>query len=34
MPGVQMGAASIDDVLDYAHDETLGQHLIDCKRRT
>ena len=30
--GIKMGAASIDDVLDYAHDETLRQHLIDCKR--
>ena len=29
--GIKMGVASIDDVLDYVHDETLGKCLADCK---
>lgn len=29
--GIKMGVASIDDVLDYVHDETLKKYLADCK---
>ncbi len=29
--GIKMGVASIDDVLDYVHDETLRKCLTDCK---
>ena len=29
--GVTMGIASIDDVLDYVHEETLKTRLTDCK---
>ena len=29
--GIKMGVASIDDVLDYVHDETLRNCLADCK---
>lgn len=29
--GIKMGVASIDDVLDYVHDETLRKYLTDCK---
>ncbi len=29
--GIKMGVASIDDVLDYVHDETLRKCLADCK---
>ena len=29
--GIKMGVASIDKVLDYVHDETLGKCLADCK---
>lgn len=29
--GIKMGAASIDDVLDYVHDGTLRKYLADCK---
>ena len=29
--GIKMGVASIDDVLDYVHDETLGKCLAGCK---
>lgn len=29
--GIKMGVASIDEVLDYVHDETLGKYLADCK---
>lgn len=29
--GIKMGVASIDDVLDYVHNETLRKHLTDCK---
>lgn len=29
--GIKMGVASIDDVLDYVHDETLQKYLADCK---
>lgn len=29
--GIKMGVASIDDVLDYVHDEKLKKYLIDCK---
>ncbi len=29
--GIKMGTASIDEVLDYVHDETLGKCLSDCK---
>ncbi len=29
--GVKMGVSAIDDVLNYVHDETLKQYLIDCK---
>ena len=31
--GIKMGVASIDDVLDYVHDETLGKCLADCKHQ-
>lgn len=30
--GIKMGVASIDDVLDYVHDEVLRKYLTDCKR--
>lgn len=29
--GIKMGVASIDEVLDYVHDETLGKYLVECK---
>lgn len=29
--GIKMGVASIDDVLDYVHDEKLRKALTDCK---
>ena len=29
--GIKMGVASIDEVLDYVHDETFGKYLSDCK---
>ena len=29
--GIKMGVASIDDVLDYVHDETFRKHLTECK---
>jgi len=29
--GIKMGVASIDDVLDYVHDETLRKYLANCK---
>ncbi len=29
--GIKMGIASIDEVLDYVHDKTLGKYLADCK---
>lgn len=29
--GIKMGVASIDEVLDYVHDETLRKYLTDCK---
>ena len=29
--GIKMGVASIDEVLDYVHDETLHKCLADCK---
>lgn len=29
--GIKMGVASIDQVLDYVHNETLGRYLADCK---
>lgn len=29
--GIKMGVASIDDVLDYVHDEELRKCLVDCK---
>ncbi len=29
--GIKMAVASIDDVLDYVHDETLRKYLADCK---
>lgn len=29
--GIKMGVASIDEVLDYVHDKTLGKYLADCK---
>ncbi|MCI8454725.1 MAG: hypothetical protein HFE84_08950 [Lachnospiraceae bacterium] len=29
--GIKMGTASIDDVLDYVHDETFRKYLVDCK---
>ena len=29
--GIKMGVASIDEVLDYVHDETFGKYLADCK---
>ena len=29
--GIKMGVTSIDEVLDYVHDETLGKYLVDCK---
>lgn len=29
--GIKMGIASIDEVLDYVHDKTLGRYLADCK---
>lgn len=29
--GIKMGVASIDDVLDYVHDETFRKYLTDCK---
>lgn len=30
--GIKMGVASIDDVLEYVHDEVLREYLTDCKR--
>lgn len=30
--GIKMGVASIDDVLDYVHNEDLRKHLTDCKK--
>lgn len=29
--GIKMGVASLDEVLDYVHDETLGKCLADCR---
>lgn len=29
--GIKMGIASIDDVLDYAHDDTFRKDLADCR---
>lgn len=29
--GIKMGVASIDEVLDYVHNETLRKYLVDCK---
>ena len=29
--GIKMGVASIDDVLDYVHDDTFRNCLVDCK---
>lgn len=29
--GIKMGVASIDDVLEYVHDDTLRKYLSDCK---
>lgn len=29
--GIKMGVASIEDVLDYVHDETFRKYLKDCK---
>ena len=29
--GIKMGVASIDEVLDYVHDETFAKYLADCK---
>ncbi len=29
--GIKMGVASIDEVLDYVHDETFRKYLTDCK---
>lgn len=29
--GIKMGVASIDEVLDYVHDEKLKKYLTDCK---
>ncbi len=29
--GIKMGVASIDEVLDYVHSETLRKYLTDCK---
>lgn len=29
--GIKMGIASIDEVLDYVHDKTLGRYFADCK---
>lgn len=31
--GIKMGVASIDEVLDYVHDEALGKCLVDCKNK-
>lgn len=31
--GIKMGVSSIDDVLDYVHDEQLKKTLTDCKRK-
>lgn len=31
--GIKMGAASIDDVLDYVHDKTFRKCLTDCKNK-
>lgn len=31
--GIRMGVTSIEDVLDYVHDETLGECLEDCKKK-
>lgn len=31
--GIKMGVASIDDVLDYVHDEKLRKALADCKAK-
>lgn len=31
--GIQMGIASIDDVLDYTHSDTLKQCLAECKNQ-
>ena len=29
--GIKMGVASIEDVLDYVHDETLRKYLVECR---
>ena len=29
--GIKMGVASIDEVLDYVHDETFRKYLTNCK---
>lgn len=29
--GIKMGTASIDEILDYVRDKTLGKYLVDCK---
>lgn len=31
--GIKMGVASIDDVLDYVHDETFRKCLADCREK-
>lgn len=31
--GIKMGVASIDDVLDYVHDEKMQKCLSDCKKK-
>ena len=31
--GIKMGVASIDEVLVYVHDKTLGKCLADCKNK-
>ena len=29
--GIKMGVASIEDVLDYVHDETFRKYLVECR---
>ncbi len=31
--GIKMGVASIDDVLNYVHDEAFRKHLADCREK-
>ncbi len=31
--GIKMGVTSIDDVLEYVHDDTFRQYLTDCKAK-